>query len=257
MTGVGEVVAVLAVGLGRVRDTRALLARASACFAQAHARLAGTVAGSRDARADAATSLLTDAHARLQQADAALSHAVESVTRYVSAIGGHLPAVDVGKDVQDGNWSTLAPSSPGQVVPEFVARVAERLREILPRGAKTVGVLATVDGTTRSRPIWSGEDGPAAGAPGLRRDSPRRWHQNAAATQHVEGHAAAIMRRPDGPRHAVLVVSKRPCPGELGCHRLLPELLPAGATLTVYMAGKDDTLRMWKTYLGTGKGVPT
>ncbi|MFC6022806.1 DddA-like double-stranded DNA deaminase toxin [Plantactinospora solaniradicis] len=201
-------------------------------------------------------SLLTDAHGRLQRADSALSQALASVTLYISAVGADPPAVDVGQ-VANRSWPSLASSSPGGPVPGFVARAAEQLQELLPRGVKTVGMLATSDGAVRSKPVWSGEEGPAAGAPGLRRDSPRRWHQNAAATQHVEGHVAAIMRRPEGPRHAVLVVSKRPCPGELGCHRLLPELLPKGATLTVYVAGKDASPRLWKTYLGTGEGVPT
>jgi hypothetical protein len=170
-------------------------------------------------------------------------------------MGAHLPGTGTAEVTGGHSWPRLSASTTDQPVPGFVARAAAELRTLLPKGAKTVGVLATSDGRTRSRPIWSGADGPAAAAAGLRRDSPRRWHQNVAATQHVEGHAAAVMRRPDGPRHGVLVVSKRPCPGPLGCDRLLPGLLPAGATLTVYVTGRDSGPRLWRTYVGTGEGI--
>ncbi|GAA3759537.1 hypothetical protein GCM10022225_51230 [Plantactinospora mayteni] len=108
---------------------------------------------------------------------------------------------------------------------------------------------------TRSKPIWSGEDGPGQGAPGLRRDSPLRWHQMASATQHVEGHVAAVLRRPNAPKHAVLVVSAPPCGGPKGCHRRLAEMLPEGTTLGVYVAGDDGTTTWWADYHGNGRGV--
>jgi hypothetical protein len=75
------------------------------------------------------------------------------------------------------------------------------------------------------------------------------------AVEHVEGHAAAVMRRPDGPDDAVLVVTRPPCPGPLGCHTVLPAILPAGNRMTVYVVGGDGVTRHWATYTGTGEGT--
>ncbi|MFY1674012.1 DddA-like double-stranded DNA deaminase toxin [Plantactinospora sp. WMMB334] len=257
MTSVADVVAVLAAGLEQVRQCRAAVADAAPPLARAHTRLAETGVGSADARLDAAWNLLTQADDRLHDAATALATATAAVTDYVATIGAHLPHTGTAEPTAEQPWPRLATSATNQPVPAFVARAAAELRTLLPKGAKTVGLLTTPDGGTQGEPIWSGADGPAAEAARLRRDSPRRWHQNVAATQHVEGHAAAIMRRPDGPRHAVLVVSKRPCPGPLGCDRLLTGLLPAGATLTVYVTGKNSGPQLWKTYTGTGEGVTT
>ncbi|WP_460776798.1 DddA-like double-stranded DNA deaminase toxin [Micromonospora polyrhachis] len=150
--------------------------------------------------------------------------------------------------------STGSPSA--STVPDWVHGIAGELRKLLPRGSKTAAVLATVDGRTRSGPIWSGAQGPAAGAPGLRRDDrTNQWHRLKSAIEHVEGHAAAVMRRPNGPKDAVLVVSMPPCPGPYGCATILPALLPADSRLSVYVVGADGQPRFWKTYIGTGEGT--
>ena len=72
---------------------------------------------------------------------------------------------------------------------------------------------------------------------------------------HVEGHAAAIMRR-RRLTHTTLVVSERPCPGRMGCHAMLAHLLERGATLDVYVAGRQGPV-YWGTYTGTGEGTAT
>ncbi|MFD1320129.1 DddA-like double-stranded DNA deaminase toxin [Micromonospora sonneratiae] len=141
-------------------------------------------------------------------------------------------------------------------VPDWVHRVGDDIRRLLPRNNKTVGVLATADGLTRSKPIWSGAHGPAAGALGLRRDDKsNQWHRLKSAVEHVEGHAAAIIRRPNGPKDAVLVVSAPPCPGPYGCSTILSALLPANSRLSVYVMGADGRARFWRTYVGTGEGT--
>lgn len=69
------------------------------------------------------------------------------------------------------------------------------------------------------------------------------------AETHVEAHAASYMRR-SHISEAILVINNRPCPGMMGCDSLLPRLLPANATLTVY-----GTEGFVKTYDGR-KEIP-
>nr|WP_238355898.1 DddA-like double-stranded DNA deaminase toxin [Kribbella sandramycini] len=52
----------------------------------------------------------------------------------------------------------------------------------------------------------------------------------------VELKFAMRMRR-DGIRNARIVLNNRPCPGDLGCNKLLPSFLPPGSQLTVYGPG--------------------
>ncbi|MFI5709757.1 DddA-like double-stranded DNA deaminase toxin [Kribbella sp. NPDC051620] len=49
----------------------------------------------------------------------------------------------------------------------------------------------------------------------------------------VELKFAMRMRR-DGIRKACIILNNRPCPGDLGCNKLLPSFLPPGSQLTVY-----------------------
>jgi hypothetical protein len=69
---------------------------------------------------------------------------------------------------------------------------------------------------------------------------------------HVEGHAAALMRE-HGIRAASLYLNKDPCPGRLGCDRMLPYMLPPGSQLAVY--SPDGTPRLY-TGLPDAKELP-
>jgi hypothetical protein len=74
--------------------------------------------------------------------------------------------------------------------------------------------------------------GGAVGArDGLRQD----WYPLAQVTrEHVEAHAAALLRKPGAPREAVLVVNKPTCvsKGEyVGCDEVLPGMLHDGSRL--------------------------
>jgi hypothetical protein len=82
--------------------------------------------------------------------------------------------------------------------------------------------------------------------------------QLVSVTDHVEGHVAALMRRPGTPRTSVLVVNNAPCAQiPFGCDRILPGILPAGSSLTIYVA--DPTAvggaRFHRTYHGNGKAI--
>lgn len=109
---------------------------------------------------------------------------------------------------------------------------------------------AQPDGRLRSRQVWVGNR-PAAGL-GLVHPTRR-----ASIMDHVEPHAAAIMRRPEAPRRAILVINNIPC-HEAGkplmCEPLLPDLLPVGSTLTVYVSDGNGT-QFHKTYTGTGMEI--
>jgi hypothetical protein len=89
----------------------------------------------------------------------------------------------------------------------------------------------------------------------LRRDDPAvPWRALKSTTCHVEGHAAALMRAPDGPRRVTLVTNNPPCTGKRGCRALLPGMLPTGAELTIFVSDADG-LRFYDTYRGHGRGV--
>jgi hypothetical protein len=128
--------------------------------------------------------------------------------------------------------------------------MAARLR--VPDGAKVAGLIATPTAEPlHDRPIVNGARGAVVDNRATLRP---RWRHLDVALTHVEGHVAAIMREPDGPKQVVLVVSREPCPGELGCRKLLPGMLPADAHLSVYVADRDG-VRYFDTYLGTGAGA--
>jgi hypothetical protein len=117
-------------------------------------------------------------------------------------------------------------------------RVRQSVRE------PTDGVLTTSDGQ-RIEEVHSGKTGPGAGGPGLRFP----WRNAETTLAHAEGHAAAIMRA-RGITRATLYVNNTPCGGPAGCDRLLPDVLPATATLTVYGPGG-----FCRVYAGTGRGL--
>jgi hypothetical protein len=109
---------------------------------------------------------------------------------------------------------------------------------------------AEPDGRIRSRQIRAGNR-PAAGI-GLKKPL-----SQAIIMDHVEAQAAAIMRRDGGPKEASLVINQAPCDDPvlpLVCEKMLPNILPAGSQLTVYLSDGQQT-RPYKTYRGTGEGI--
>jgi hypothetical protein len=148
-----------------------------------------------------------------------------------------------GKPVAGGGDVDRPPAtpSPAPYYSGFLERLPVRQKDTDP----TDGILTTPDGAEIS-PVASGKTGPGQGGPGLR----GRWRYEVAAVDHTEGHAAAIMRT-RGIMDATLYVNNPPCDYPRGCDRLLPDLLRAGARLTVYASGLDGP----KVYIGTGRGV--
>ncbi|WP_345019628.1 DddA-like double-stranded DNA deaminase toxin [Saccharothrix violaceirubra] len=138
------------------------------------------------------------------------------------------------------------------VPPERIERLRGELPDDVPPadrrppGAprpKTHGRWIGPDGRTHA--VQSGEDGmypesaTALADLGFRRKLTR--------ASDVEMKLAAHMRN-HGIHSATLVINNTPCVGEFGCDRLVPVLLPAGATLTVHGANGFE-----KTYRGGAK----
>jgi hypothetical protein len=120
----------------------------------------------------------------------------------------------------------------------------ERLPVRLRDDAPTHGVLTTTDGAMEWE-VRSGQRGPATGAPGLRPP----FDKYVSALDHAESHAAAIIRK-RRLTEATLYLNNPPCDTPLGCDRVLPYILRAGAKLTVYGPGGYR-----KVYHGNGKGL--
>ena len=259
---IADVAAAITESIARLGRARAGCAAAANAAGRARDQFRSSAGTSRNPHAVAMIQRTALAAQRLHEGDQTLSEAVRLIEEYAARLG-----VDVTRVVQSSvsmppSSSSKGLSSPGGAdaapgrVPAFVTGIVAELRSMLPRGTKVVGVMTAPDGGNRSAPIWSGVDGPAAGAPGLRADDQVPWHQLKTVLEHVEGHVAAIMRHPGAPRHAVLVISESPCERRpFGCDRVLPALLPQGATLTVYVGDEDGSARLWKTYTGTGRGV--
>lgn len=75
----------------------------------------------------------------------------------------------------------------------------------------------------------------------------------------MEAHVAAILRQPEAPKEASVVLNNPPCVGRgpmrgQGCDDLLPGMLPRGTGLLVYLT---DGTRTWlhRRYEGTGEGL--
>jgi len=104
---------------------------------------------------------------------------------------------------------------------------------------KTAGTLVRPDATEVG--LVSGWQGPAAAMPegtaGMNRNT----------KSHVEAHAAALMWQ-EGLTEAVLWINRAPCdpsPRGQGCTQLLPAMLPAGATLTLYIVSNGSAWGCW------------
>jgi len=187
--------------------------------------------------------------------------AAEQLERAYAALREYLTVIGVAA----GPGLAPAPAGAAGEVPGPVREAADRLRWPAPGTNHTYGIALDQAGS----PIWtdangdpniqSGRIGPGAGAPGLRRDAETRWHQIKSAVEHVEGHIAAVMRRPGGPRHVSLLLTQPPCPQEpYGCKHILPALLPAGAMVDVYVADRaGGSPKFYGSYTGTGEGVNT
>jgi hypothetical protein len=178
------------------------------------------------------------AFARVGQGTAA-SQLAQAVVACAETAERLVSAMTVTDKAREELWNARVPQ-PASYISAFFdgLRVRQSVRE------PTDGVLTTSDGQ-RIEDVHSGKTGPGAGGPGLRFS----WRNAETTLAHAEGHAAAIMRA-RGITRATLYVNNTPCGGPAGCDRLLPDVLPATATLTVYGPGG-----FCRVYAGTGRGL--
>jgi nucleic acid/nucleotide deaminase of polymorphic system toxin/uncharacterized protein DUF6244 len=204
-------------------------------------------------RVGKARSVLDVVRLRLDKA----KQATDGVLSQARAAGGaeQTAAAGGGQEPPAGPLQESGEPEPlGDDLPSYVRRVAAELPDA---GAKTVGRLVDRSGQPLSGVLWSGKEGPGRDAPGIRVDGPKPWARMKTVRQHVEGHAAAVLRRPGAPSEAVLVLTREPCDGQYGCDRIMPETLPRGTRLWVYVVGTDGVPYLWRgrPYSGNGLGA--
>ncbi|GAB1688794.1 DddA-like double-stranded DNA deaminase toxin [Krasilnikovia sp. M28-CT-15] len=131
---------------------------------------------------------------------------------------------------------------------------AARLR--LPPSAYVAGIALDQDGhELHPEPIVNGAGGQIVdnAATLVRKKAP--WSRTGnVGLSHVEGHVAALMRERLELRRVRLVLTRKPCEGDLGCDELLPDMLPEGSMLEVYVR-EGGQLRFHDRYVGNGKVV--
>jgi hypothetical protein len=71
---------------------------------------------------------------------------------------------------------------------------------------------------------------------------------------HAEAKAAAAIRSATGDQHVKMVINKEPCQGVKGCDATLPDIIPVGASVTVYLRGSEG-VSFYRHYEGNGRGI--
>lgn len=205
-------------------------------------------------RVGTARSMLEAVRSRLDKAKKA-ADGVLSAARAAGAADQTGPAGDSGQEPPAAPPPGAGEPEPlGDDPPSYIRRVAADLPD---PGTKTVGRLVDRSGNLLSGVLWSGKEGPGRDAPGIRTDGPKPWARMKTVRQHVEGHAAAVLRRPGAPDEAVLVLTREPCDGQYGCDRIMPETLRPDTRLWVYVVGENGAPYLWRgrPYIGNGLGV--
>jgi hypothetical protein len=168
---------------------------------------------------------------------------------------------DSGKSLMGAGVLEQGSTAPGPPpVPGWISQAAAKLPQRSGGKGPVQGLLLDVSGRpVPGAPFTTGSGLLRSGAVPEARDGIRSsWHALAQATrEHVEAHAAAILRKPGSPQQAALVINKATCVsrGEyVGCDEVLPGMLPRGKRLTVYVTNGQQT-RLLKVYEGTGEGI--
>jgi hypothetical protein len=199
----------------------------------------------------------TEAAERLREADRLLSGIPAALAEFAAAIGAtvRLAAGTVEPQGRPRPATDDAPTAPQTMsqpsLPAAVVRLASKLSPWRD-GENARGYAFDADHRSlNDEPFVSGRVRSAAH--GLR--PVRGGGHPVTVTDHVEGHVAARMRVDGGPREVTLVINKAPCADRpFGCDRLLPDIIPAGSRLTVYVVEANGP-RLYRTYEGTGKAI--
>ncbi len=245
MASIGDVAAQIRAACKKAEESRSALEQAEDLAEEAHAGLAGALAGVTRLEADVAAMPAEFARVKdgcngyLWPLITETLKAAESIADRLAGEGTAAPAA------QRPAPSTPPPrlprpppirraesADPPVIPPQRVDQLRHELPPPITRassGQKTHGRWIGPDGTVR--PIVSGKDVDSESADELleEMDMPGR----AARAADVEMKLAARMVR-EGIPHATVVINYSPCRGRFGCDTLVPILLPEGATLTVH-----------------------
>ncbi len=129
--------------------------------------------------------------------------------------------------------------NPGQGLPTFT------------KGGKTTGAFVGPDGNTTT--LLSGHSDPDSSLQPRTQlpDNLPGMVKNVGSWDHVEAHAASLMRLEDLQQGELWINNPSgPCMGILGCNANLPNMLPEGATLTVYFPGGEGGSWLDRMFVG-------
>jgi hypothetical protein len=246
-------------GISRERRRTAGILRA---LQDSRGRLGATLRGSRHPLVGRALDGLAAATKRLREADQLAAQSAEAVREYAHAIG-----IDIAARSSQPAIGASPAGAPAEraardllLSPQWVDDAGGRLPRRPGGKGPTHGLLFDASGTPITGTPLTQSEGHlrSGGAPGARDGLRPDWHPLAQVTrEHVEAHAAALLRKPGAPREATLVVNKPTCVsrGEyVGCDEVLPGMLPRDSRLTVYVSD-GATTKPLNVYTGTGEGI--
>lgn len=229
---------------------------------ESRSRLAIILRGTRHPLAERAMEALNAAIDRLREADHLAAQSATAVVDYARALGIGVSATPSRPIIDAGQPGSSAgrPGNAGSSSPQWVEDAGTRLPRRPGGKGPTHGLLFDSTGEPLIGTPLTQSEGylRSGGAPGARDGLRPDWHPLAQVTrEHVEAHAAALLRKPGAPREAILVVNKPSCVsrGEyVGCDEALPGMLPEGSRLAIHVSD-GTTTRPLKVYTGTGEGI--
>jgi hypothetical protein len=257
----GEIASVLRGSITALTRHRQRVAAISAVLDQTRRRLHALTAASGHPLVGEMLRGYAAAGQALADGGQLLNEAVTLLANYEASIRGTSGSPASAGGETSGAASTVEPATaPDEarstdaskpLVPAAVVRLAGRLSPWQP-GESAVAYAVHSNGQQFSDVPFTSGRVPAA-AHGLRQL--RGGGLPVTVTDHVEGHIAAHMRAPNGPRDVTVVINKVPCDDRpFGCHRILPDILPTGSRLTVYVVDAAG-VRYHHTYQGTGRAI--
>ena len=240
MASVGEVAAAIREVVDRLRDSHRALSLARRGLDSAGSRTAGATEGSSSTEAEAVVIALCSASESAAAVQDHMVAAVEGLNRYLVDIGAK-PSISAHADrASAGPQTEQEPPCPAAV-----GRFARRLPARTSDKSPVHGFLVAPNGS--AIPVTSGKNMDTVS------DLLRTYRP--IAVDHAEGRAARQMRR-YAVTKADLVINDEPCNyPQVGCRDAVPEMLPEGSTLTIWVREADGSLRYFGTCRGNGKGI--
>ncbi len=197
--------------------------------------------GTRASEVDQAGNMLTAVIAQVGSVKSTIDAAMTYISAYRTRLVGSQPAPSAGPLTQPAS-----PPPPRSAEPAEVQAARASLPPPVVKGTRT-----------RTHGSWFSAGEPPSSitsgtADGLYANTQAYLEEHGMGRtvigSHVETKLAVHMRQEDL-RDVTVALNHRPCEGRFGCDTLLPQVLPEGATLTVYGVEQDGTPTK-HTYIG-------